>query len=88
VQDIVVSMAFLAAWSMHVIGQQSLPVYTFHIIGQLLGMAVPAVYLIQVIGVWKSFIISVDMTRKAGIAMMDRMREYGSIHKHRYGSSM
>jgi hypothetical protein len=88
IQDIVVSVALLATGGIGVISQQGLPVDPPHVVGQLLGMTVPAVYRIQVIRMGKSLIIGIDMTRDAAVAVMDRMGKNRGVDIHGNSSSI
>jgi hypothetical protein len=88
VKDIVMSMALFATGSVGIIFQQCLTMNPSHIVGHLLGMAVAAVYLLQIIGMGKAFIGRIGMAGEAGVAVMDRSGKNGGIHIHGDRSSV
>ena len=51
-------------------------------------MAEPAIDLLQIIGMWKTFIVCIGMTGEAAVAMVDTVCKNGGIYKHGYGSSL
>jgi hypothetical protein len=71
-QDVVVTMTFLAAGCIWVVHQQGLTVDAPYVVGHLLGMAIAAVYRLQIVGMGETLIGCIAMARETGIAVMNR----------------
>jgi hypothetical protein len=83
-----VTVTLFAAGCIRIITQEGLTVNPSHIVGLFPGVTVPAIYRIEIISMWKTFIVCIHMAGYTTVAMMDRAGKNGGIHKHGYGSAI